>query len=774
MNRLRLMTTGLAVLGVTGCGDSGGDEPQIDAGVDPVPILSGPSKSSSVAISSDDTIVAMVNPGDGSVSFFNTADDTRISRVQTGAAPSSVVIHPDNATAFVANRADATIVKISEIGGSTPSVSDPLPVGSEPTGLALSPTGAVLFVAEWAEGSVAVVDSATLTVTTVIDGPVNPRSVAITNDGDQDDADELLVVPEFFGEPQAGGEAADGGRRGRVRMYSVADYSPSEAITFEPIDSGFDPTGGSNPVLTSPNQLYAAAINGAKIYVSSVSASAAPPVRFNGNVHPVVYVGDLESRSEDRGALGSVNLARLAFDALDPSQLRFALADIVDLDFVDDDTGTAYVLSRGSNAIQRVEFGGDQVEIGSTVNTQIEIGAGGCVVPTGIVVAEEGARAYVNCSVTRSLGVIDLAAQELVTAVESSPAPTTPAEIAINDGLKFFFTGRARWSSEAWSTCGSCHPDGLTDNITWSFAAGPRQTISLDGSFSQNQQRIFNWTGVFDEVHDFERNTRGVSGGLGAVTTGECGVLANETRIDLGGNLRQPVKELQDSGCTTDWDEIEAWMRTIRAPRALQRLESDLVTRGRQLFGSSNATENNGDCVKCHAGENWTASRRFYTPSSATNDALADTEPFTPPTAWPATWSFHKSTQIAVQPATADPNGAQGPEQVACVLRNVATFGSDALELRANGARAQGLGGYNVPSLVGLALGAPYLHHGQAASLDDLLSSPAYGDHLQAGNPIFNPSADDTAALVAFLLSIDDEARTFDLAAGFDGCPSSF
>ena len=115
----------------------------------------------------------------------------------------------------------------------------------------------------------------------------------------------------------------------------------------------------------------------------------------------------------------------------------------------------------------------------------------------------------------RSLGVLDLSQQALTTTVASSAIAA--GERDVQDGRRFFFTGRGRWSNSGWSDCASCHPDGLSDNITWSFAAGPRQSTSLDGAFTHGpgpqRQRVFNWTGIFDEMHDFERNTRGVSGG---------------------------------------------------------------------------------------------------------------------------------------------------------------------------------------------------------------------------------------------------------------------
>jgi YVTN family beta-propeller protein len=806
--RMSQFALGLALAGATcvaACGDDGGDTTGSggsganggnggnggDVGGGDVggggaggggAVLSRPSKSGSVAINEDDSLVVMVNPGDDSVTIFDTTDDFPVGKVTTGGEPSAVVIHPDGQTAFVANRADATVVKITGLGADA-TAGAPVAVGSEPTGLALSPTGARLFVAEHAEGRVSVIDTASMEVIDTIDGPVNPRGLAVTNDGDDEDDDELLIVPEFFGEAQPGGEAEDDGRRGRVRIYALSDLSAQNPIVLTPVDSGF----GAPSVMTSPNQLYNVAVVGDRIFIPSVSASPAPPVSFNTNVQPVLYAADLSSFEQDNGELGTQNLARLVRDQITEPTDRLFMADIVDVAFVSDDI--AYVVSRGANVVQRIEFNeATGVSIGSSFNDQIDLGpapagsADGCAGPTGIAINHAQDRAYVNCWVSRRLGVIDLPVQEQVKTVESSPAPSTAEAISVNRGLKFFTTGRARWSDGAWSACASCHPDGLTDNITWSFAAGPRQTVSLDGSFSHGpgaqQQRILNWTAIFDEIHDFERNTRGVSGGLGAVTQSTtCGDLASETPSAVpgppSGLLGTPVKEIQDSqadNCTTDWDDIDAWVKTVRPPKALQAVAAADVTAGSAMFDQ-------GGCAKCHGGSGWTASRRFWTPSSATNTSLTGTafpeSAF--PVGFPAIWNEH-TTEIGPEPGT-----GIVPFQVACAIRNVGSFGvpgdpqaSAAVELKANGSTAQGEKGFNVPSLYGLALGAPYLHHGQAATLRDLFVDPTWQEHLQAGNAVFSPTEAEVDQLVAFLLSIDAAAEEKAIDAGFDVCRSSF
>src|SRR5262249_46064766 len=129
---------------------------------------------------------------------------------------------------------------------------------------------------------------------------------------------------------------------------------------------------------------------------------------------------------------------------------------------------------------------------------------------------------------TRVANLIDLNAQALTGgAANPSVVPLTQLptpgsdEAKILSGKRFFNTGTGRWAlkGQGWGACQSCHSDGLTDNVTWYFARGPRQSTSLDGTFNKtnpNDQRILNWTAINDELADFELNTRGISGGVGA------------------------------------------------------------------------------------------------------------------------------------------------------------------------------------------------------------------------------------------------------------------
>jgi YVTN family beta-propeller protein len=798
-NLPRGATLAAACLAAACGGGGGGNAPDAAATADaaPVAVLKGPSKSSTVAISGDDTTVIMVNPQSKSVTIFDAVAQQPRATITTGDEPSSVVIGPDDETAYVANRASATVVKLTGIDTASPTVAASIDVGSEPTGLALSPTGATLYVAEFAESRVSAIDTSTMAITksAAID---RPRAVSVTNNGDQSDADETVVVPSFYGEP-IGAEATDASRQGRVHLLSAVDLSEAKSIVLAPRDSGFAPStaaSGAATVQVSPNQLYAAGIAGGKLYIPSVSASPSPPLDFQANVQPVAYVIDLASGAEDTSGLGSHNLAQLVRDNDSDTTNRLFLADTVDVSFVG--TSVAYYVSRGADAVQRIQYSGSAPTFGSNKSLQIDLNvtpAGStksCQNPTGIVVNHAGSFAYVNCWVTRQLGVVDLTAQALSKTIESATISTD--ENDANQGRRFYFTGRGRWSKNAWSDCGSCHPDGLSDNITWSFNSGPRQTTSMDGTFSHHlgdttqKQRVLNWTGIFDEIHDFERNTRGVSGGLGAVTTagaGGCGDLTTEVRLNVDpnaatqpGGLSTPVQAIiaANTVCTHNWDQIEAFVKTIRPPHGLKALDAASVARGAALFGESDATHANAGCDQCHGGQGWTASRAFFAPD-ATLDANLHTTAFTPPKAWGLGWS-QAGFQLQTEP---DAPAARAPEQVACALRNLGTFGNATLEQRLVAGTlvpAQGALGYNVPSLYGLALGAPYLHHGQALTLAQLLDDPSFAAHAEAGSPVWLHTGSDAEIaqrktdLINFLLSIDEATAEQAIPAGFDGCPA--
>ena len=396
-------------------------------------------------------------------------------------------------------------------------------------------------------------------------------------------------------------------------------------------------------------------------------------------------------------------------------------------------------------------------------------------------------RAYVYNQVARSVSVLDLASQGAEDNVPSAPQPTAAADENALLGQKFFNTGLERWSTNGWVGCVGCHPFGLTDNVTWVFPAGPRQTVDLSGTFddSGRTQRILNWTAIFDEVHDFELNTRGVANGTGAIVSSD--ELSDDGKPNLGvrvdfvgaGGVGDPANGFNigstrgaqnRDGVIVDWDRIEDYIKTIRAPKAATAIAGDPAA-GRVVFEQ-------GRCHNCHGGVLWTLSERYFEPR-LDQDARALTFESQGVSSFGQVRTDQMKSTDASATAILENDGNGPPARHTCVVRKVGTFGSSgpdgrgAPEIRQNGRDAQGVDGFNVPSLLGVGLGAPYLHHGAADSLEDLLDPDgAFVDHLRAGNQIFAPTDKERADLIAFLRSIDDDTPVIDVPLEQRFCPN--
>ena len=203
-------------------------------------------RGSAVAVSPDDTIAVVANRDVGTVSIFDIsyADGlpalTKTAELSTGAdsEPWQVAIDGCGTRAYVVLRKDQRVVAIDSLD-TTPVLGDEVAVGSEPTGLLVSPNNTAVYVANWVEGTVSVIDPATMTVTDTVDlnatliatgllgtglttrpALAHPRSIAMTNDNDADDTDETIVAAEFFAQriaPEgANGVNADVAKKGLI------------------------------------------------------------------------------------------------------------------------------------------------------------------------------------------------------------------------------------------------------------------------------------------------------------------------------------------------------------------------------------------------------------------------------------------------------------------------------------------------------------------------------------------------------------------------------
>jgi hypothetical protein len=454
-------------------------------------------------------------------------------------------------------------------------------------------------------------------------------------------------------------------------------------------------------------------------------------VRFDVNTQSLLHV---INRNTNADAGQTINMHLAVAQQSNSSRLFITQPWAVAFENRSDE---GYVVSAASNIVVKVAInpttGAPTVQADpSDLSRVLQIRVGKN--PRGIIVNSTDTRAYVMNYVSRDVTVIDLTrVPEQVTATLRSadlPQPGT-LEDMIHIGKELYNTSIGEFDSPApgqppivgrmsrngWGSCGSCHPFGLSDNVVWIFAAGPRRTIPQHTDFDQTDpqrrtQRALNWSAIFDEEEDFELNIRGVSGGLGLIVQ-EDGV-TQDNPVAAFNPANGGRRQLKVRGVNA-WDAIKAFEKFgIRPPISpVPKGDPDVIA-GESLFRQAN-------CQQCHGGPQWTSSRVRFTP---------------PPD------------------ANLISNG-----QLTNELRRVGTFDPTLLnEVRANAATPLGADGFAPASLLSVfAFPKTFLHGGAADSLDKVLENV---EHRSAGTSSVDLLDDPEARrrLRRFLESID--ART--------------
>jgi hypothetical protein len=262
-----------------------------------------------------------------------------------------------------------------------------------------------------------------------------------------------------------------------------------------------------------------------------------------------------------------------------------------------------------------------------------------------------------------------------------------------------------------------------------------------------------------------------------------------------------------DGNSLQDWHFIDSFIRTERAPRAPTPLSVDDADSFQSDINAGHDLFAKGKCAGCHGGSGWTESRLFYEPGPAQNGVLSSAGPASDVLQLGSLREQRYSVPpeyLALNPAAAEGKGSatfrnsaapglaradlidytyngagsnQTDDQIRCVLRDVGTFPMQGKEPNNTGivpkgapsvfeyrsdmhSLAQGQSGFNVPSLFGLSVGAPYFHAGNARTLEEVFDSPTFERHHQALSVNFLGDATlrkrQIAELVAYLLSIDE------------------
>jgi YVTN family beta-propeller protein len=758
------------------------------------PRFATPTHSTTIALTAKDKLLLVVNRETNTLSVLlvrgkKGADaSAKLAEIPVGVDPRCVAVDPGGKFAWVTNAVSGTVSVVSLAGKTRFSLVAEIPVGTEPRGCALTPNGTRLFVANFTGGTVSVIDTAARAVVQTVPVDGRPFAVAITNDNDKKDDDETVFVTQFFSELIAGKEEPfDDARQGVVWAFPSGALNPIAKITLSPLaTSGFtadrskfcngttdpDPhsevycpsptiTDPTNPAIAMdpqgayPNLLQSAVIRGHQLYLPNIGAAPEPPVKFNVNVQALVHVVDTTEGTEQTDRHVNLNNDVKAETApADPTTSldRLFGNDLAAIDATRD--GKVFlIVSRGGNFVFRgTPDATGKLSLGTPV-VRFQTGN----VPDGVVVSQDGKRAYVNNEVNVSVTALDLEHNTVLARDIASGTPPAPGTFAhgVLVGKLVFFTAlgtpndglvdtpirdivplgsRGKASDNAWSSCAACHPDGLTDNVTWSFPDGPRQTLPLDAFFAKDNpadQRISNWSAVRGSVTDFNNNSRAVQGGKGF-----AGDPPNPNIYNHG--ITQ--------GASDALDLMTLWVQTVRTLNQAQPAD---VTAGRTVFEDH--------CASCHGGAKWTKSQTLYADDPAFTADPLSTVPGVPRDPGVTALGGGQIQSYTVGTASI------------VFLDAVGTFDPlNPLEMRGAGGKigdvAAGAAGFNTPSLLGVANNAPYFHDGSAQTLDDVFAKHQLTEGVTTTIAGLLSSGE-KASLKTFLTSIDGRTVQFRSAA---------
>lgn len=803
-------------------------------------------------MSANGRLVWVVNPGADSVSVISTRTNTVIGTIKVGDEPQSVALDPNNRYAFVANAASGTVTVI-RITNASPGRfrarvdrhvgrKGALTTGAEPWNIVSTPNGRRIFVSNSGQDTITVIDP---TRRPRIIGHVQlrgsrcdpdrnlhfqPRGLAVTRNN------KKLYVTSFLAFTRPGGrQGDDNGKQGLVcglniktKSKRIRGYRPSSVVLLAPEVSGFtvDATGDGVPDPTSafPNQLQSIVIRGSQAYLPNIAASPDGPLRFNVDTQAFVNVidGVRGRKPVDASAAKFLNL-QLGARNPEPGKKRLFFSNPWAMAFTSQrGAGTAYVVSAGSDLLVKVNVAGDgklSFTVDADTTRYIDLndpakpatsGDNAGKNPQGIVINRAGTRAYVTNFVSRNVSVVDLSTDSVVKVIRTAPLapPGSPQEV-VAVGAEQFFSSRGvfnrpagaavstteRLSSEGWQSCSSCHFKGLTDGVVWEFASGPRKSVPLNASFNPHnptEQRVLNYSAVFDEIEDFEANVRNISGPGALGTAVPCsapppatstldpnhGLLigdngdinvppcvlnafakANADRAQLTVTL--PGSGVAVSAMTALREWVRAAVRTPNGPLTKRRLRGHV---SRRLVRAGEALFVKAGCTSCHVGNKFTLSTKDFASPPAASEIATETTPapaFGKPVAVQYLARFLRdigSFNLGVPGRGNELGHNIGAQETAAanLVMGVAQAAQDALGIDYNN-DGKG-GGFNVPSLLGIEAVPPYYHNGACETLACVVGNVK---HRTANGKLPDRLTDarDRARLVAYLRTIDAKTR---------------
>jgi DNA-binding beta-propeller fold protein YncE len=246
-----------------------------------------------------------------------------------------------------------------------------------------------------------------------------------------------------------------------------------------------------------------------------------------------------------------------------------------------DTTGVLWVVHRYTQNVAAIRCSravSDNENGELEVLAQFRVGAG----PRGIAVSRDGGTAYIDVGFDHAVSRLVLDAgtlagngspvQEATQTVRRATGPLRFSEAGLRGRGLFFDATNTHLTPSGIVTCGTCHPNGNEDGITWFLhteTVGPKLRRTPPAWGARPAASPFHWDGEFTD---------------GAV------LATDGIQSLLGGD-----------GLVIDTTDIATYMQEIPLPppAPVESMEADTIEEGEAVFLSAG-------CAGCHSGELYT------------------------------------------------------------------------------------------------------------------------------------------------------------------------
>jgi YVTN family beta-propeller protein len=562
-------------------------------------------QSNPIVLSPDRAFVYVANTTSNSVSFVRTSDFTVTRTVATGLEPVSLAVRPNGLELWVSNHVSDSISVIDTDAGSASygqvietiqSFAGGTTQLDEPVGIAFA-SNAKAYVALSSRNQIGVIDTATYQVTSFIQITAQePRAIAVRNG-------KLYVAAFESGNKTQISACGDGAPTppctlglGELFQFATNPNLPNEvkniiSLNGIPDRDVFVYSTTNEALLSTATRvgtlLYGLAVAAdGTIYVSQTDA------RNLVNGTQGATLADLDGRMFDNEIArvtcsGSSCDLPVAVTNLEPGGTTHAnsLATPYGIALSADDS-TLLVTAAGVNRLASYRTSD------MTRQHVLDVGA----IPKGVAfdsTAGAGGTAYVLNSLGNSVSkvAVDPGTRQLAL-VGTLPVGSDPTPVAVRNGNIAFNSAFA--STTGNHSCGSCHPDGNTDQLLWRIGGAcegigcdpgdePRTTMPVRGL---KNTLPLHWDGTLGDPFGGGNGSVGLNGTPDPAQAcnpndadGDHDCFLNLVAASLGGVMCDQSGPCPNTGLTAQQqDDMATFLASVSYPPARSRRIDDSVS----------------------------------------------------------------------------------------------------------------------------------------------------------------------------------------------------